>query len=63
MNLKFRSYSFGLPDITINPKITTEELASQIGVTSKTIKRRIAKMTHILYVGSGYSGHGEVKKK
>ena len=49
--------------VAVYPKITTEKLALQIGVTSKTIKRRIAKMPHIVYVGSGYSGHWEVKKK
>ena len=49
--------------VAVYPKITTEELALQIGVTSKTIKRRIAKMPHIVFVGSGYSGHWEVKKK
>lgn len=49
--------------VAVYPKITTEELALQIGVTSKTIKRRIAKMPHIVYVGSGYSGHWEVKTK
>ena len=49
--------------VAVFPNITSEELASQIGVTSKTIKRRIAKMPHIKYVGSGYSGHWEVRKK
>ena len=49
--------------VAVYPKITTEELALQIGVTSKTIKRRIAKMPHVVYVGSGYSGHWEVRKK
>ena len=49
--------------VAVYPKITTEELALQIGVTSKTIKRRIAKMPHIVFVGSGYSGHWEVKPK
>ena len=49
--------------VAVYPKITTEELALQIGVTSKTIKRRIAKMPHIVYVGSGYSGHWEVRNK
>ena len=48
--------------IKINPKITTEELAllSQKGLN--TIKRHIAKLPHIQYVGSGYSGHWEIKK-
>lgn len=46
--------------IAIKPKITTEELANLSGKTSKTIKRHIAKMPHIKYVGSGYSGHWEI---
>ncbi|WP_262914071.1 DeoR family transcriptional regulator [Segatella bryantii] len=43
-----------------NFNVTTEELAKQFGVTSMTIKRHLAKMPHIRYVGSGYSGHWEV---
>lgn len=46
--------------IAIRPKITTAELANLSGKTSKTIKRHIAKMPHIKYVGSGYSGHWEI---
>ena len=43
-----------------NPKITTGELAKLSGLTSRTIKRHIINLTHIKYVGSGYSGHWEV---
>jgi ATP-dependent DNA helicase RecG len=43
-----------------NPKVTTEELSTLSGYTSKTIKRHINKLTHIKYVGSGYSGHWEI---
>ena len=50
-------------NIRQNPKITTEEMAKQKGVTSMTIKRHIAKMPHIRYVGSGYSGHWEISEK
>ena len=46
--------------IKYNPNVTTEDLAKQFGVTSMTIKRHIAKMPHIRYVGSGYSGYWEV---
>lgn len=49
--------------VAVYPKITTEELASLSGKGLRTIKRRIAKMPHIVYVGSGYSGHWEVKLK
>ena len=43
-----------------NPKITTEELAEISKKGLRTIKRHIAKLTHIRYVGSGYSGHWEI---
>ena len=43
-----------------NPKITTEELAEISKKGLATIKRHIAKLTHIKYVGSGYSGHWEI---
>jgi ATP-dependent DNA helicase RecG len=47
----------------IKPYIITEDLAEQSNVASKTIKRHIAKMPHIRYVGSGYSGHWEITEK
>lgn len=55
----------GVPqDITAlikqNPKITREELAALLHVSVKTIGRRLAKLPHIKYVGSGYSGHWEI---
>jgi len=43
-----------------NPQITTEELARKSNKGIATIKRHLAKMPHIRYVGSGYSGHWEV---
>lgn len=49
--------------VAVYPKITTGELAQLSGKGIITIKRRIAKMPHIVYVGSGYSGHWEVRKK
>ena len=48
--------------IAKNPNITTEILAQMAQITSMTIKRHIAKLPHIQYVGSGYSGHWEIKK-
>ena len=49
--------------VAVYPKITTGELAQLSGKSIITIKRRIAKMPHIVYVGSGYSGHWEVRKR
>lgn len=46
--------------LTVRPKITAEELANLSGRSPITIKRHIAKMPHIKYIGSGYSGHWEV---
>ena len=43
-----------------DPKITTEELAKMSGFTSRTIKRHLIKLSHIKYIGSGYSGHWEI---
>lgn len=43
-----------------NPKITTDELAKLSNKGISTIKRHIAKMPHIRYVGSGYGGHWEI---
>ena len=45
-----------------NPKTTTEELAKLSGKSVITIKRHITKLSHIKYVGSGYSGHWEIIK-
>ena len=46
-----------------NPQITTEELAKISKKGLRTIKRHIANMPHIRYVGSGYSGHWEALDK
>lgn len=47
-------------EIANNPKITTEELARLSGKSIITIKRHLAKLKHINFVGSGYSGHWEI---
>ena len=49
--------------IRLNPQITTEELAKMSKKGLRTIKRHIANMPHVRYVGSGYSGHWEVLDK
>jgi len=49
--------------VAVYPKISTIELANLSGKSVITIKRHISKMPHIVYVGSGYSGHWEVRAK
>ena len=44
-----------------NPKITTKELAELANVGIITIKRHIAKMPRVQYVGRGSSGFWKVK--
>ena len=47
--------------VSNNPKITREEIAHQLGVSSKTVGRYLKKLEgRVRYVGSGYSGHWEV---
>ena len=43
-----------------NNKISTDSMAMLLGVSSKTIKRRIKEMDNVRYIGSGYSGHWEI---
>lgn len=44
-----------------NLQISTSEIATRLGVGVRTVKRRIKQMANIVYVGSGYSGHWEIK--
>ena len=41
-------------------KVITEKLASMLGCAPKTVKRHLAKLPNVHYVGHGYSGHWEV---
>ena len=48
--------------IKINNKITKADIAKEIGVSEKTIERVMKKTDKVIYVGSGYSGHWEIKE-
>ena len=37
-------------------------MAKRLGIGIATVKRKIKKMPNISYVGSGYSGHWEIKQ-
>ena len=49
-------------EIKKNKNITQDELAEMFNVSRKTITRWIKEMDNIEYVGSGYSGHWEIKE-
>ena len=45
-----------------NLRISTADMAKELGIGIATVKRKIKKMPNISYVGSGYSGHWEIKQ-
>ncbi len=42
-------------------KITTKDIAQELGVSVSTVKRRLKSISNISYKGSGFSGHWEVR--
>lgn len=48
--------------IKVNPQISTADMASELGISIATVKRKIKKMSNVSYIGSGYSGHWEIKE-
>ena len=45
-----------------NEKISTSDIAIKLGISVRTVKRRIKQMPNVSYIGSGYSGHWEIEK-
>ena len=43
-------------------KITTKDMARELGVSVSTVKRRLKSMPEVSYVGSGFSGHWEIRE-
>ena len=41
-------------------KISTEKMGMMLGVSTRTILRRIKKLDNVHYIGRGFSGHWEV---
>lgn len=48
--------------IKANTQVSTASMAKELGIGVATVKRKIKKMPNVSYVGSGYSGHWEVKE-
>ena len=46
-----------------NNKMSTEKMAMILGVSSKTVKRRIKQMDHVNYIGRGANGHWEISEE
>lgn len=43
-----------------NEKISTEKMAMELGVSIRTIKRRIAQMDQVHYIGRGINGYWKI---
>lgn len=44
-----------------NPRVSTADMAKELEIGIAAVKRKIKKMSNVSYVGSGYSGHWEIK--
>ena len=44
-----------------NNKISTKIMAEKLGLGIATVKRKIKNMPNVIYIGSGHSGHWEIK--
>lgn len=44
-----------------NNKISTEKMGMLLGVSTRTILRRIKKLDNVHYIGRGFSGHWEIQ--
>lgn len=49
-------------NIKKNPQVSTAAMAKELGIGIATVKRKIKKMPNVIYIGSGYSGHWELKE-
>ena len=45
-----------------NAKISIGKMSEATGVSVRTIKRRIAEMSNVQFIGRGFSGHWEIKE-
>ena len=43
-------------------KITTKDMARELGVSVSTVKRRLKSIPDVFYIGSGFSGHWEIRE-
>ena len=43
-------------------KITTKDMARELGVSVSTVKRRLKSIPNVSYIGSGFSGHWEIRE-
>ena len=55
-------YTLILEMIKRNNKISAKHLAEKLGISIRTVRRKIKEMDNIEYIGHGYSGYWKIKK-
>lgn len=55
-------YTLILEMIKRNNKISAKQLAEKLGISIRTVRRKIKEMNNIEYIGHGYSGYCKIKK-
>ena len=43
-----------------NPKITRKEIGEKLGISAKTVGRKISEMKNVVYDGSGNNGQWKI---
>lgn len=55
-------YALILEMIKRNNKISAKQMSEKLGISIRTVRRKIKEMDNIEYIGHGYSGYWKIKK-
>ena len=50
-------YALILEMIKRNNKISAKQMSEKLGISIRTVRRKIKEMDNVEYIGHGYSGH------
>ena len=45
-----------------NPKINAKEISETLGISVRTVRRKLKEMDNVRYIGHGYSGPWEIQE-
>ena len=55
-------YALILEMIKRNNKISAKQMSEKLGISIRTVRRKIKEMDNVEYIGHGYSGYWKIKK-
>lgn len=55
-------YALILEMIKRNNKILVKQMSEKLGISIRTVRRKIKEMDNVEYIGHGYSGYWKIKK-